>query len=289
MVFDEEVFAMIGTVMKEIKNVKQLKKWYVHHDKIRTNKTTAIIELVKSGKSDIDLLKINEFESFLFHNFKKLKTFRVEYNKSIKFQPVQLPRIVLSTLNTLHPSSQLILRWFDRTVCGGDVTKGTGWLHLFSISNMYKSWFIRFVFFEIVSMCYVLFVKGWPQGFEENKFRGICVDGVSRETIDNGFSYQLIEHATVGRDDHFIFPMKYCIESPKTNGEFWVTTGNAKISDIVSEQAYQDIVKNRVCEVEIREETELVKVANIIRTKCNLSPIPAPNLIQPECYYFSQI
>lgn len=264
----------------------ELKKWYDTGKFSKSKATLQITRLIKDGKENKDLIKADE--CFFFHNAKHIETFRTEYDKTKTFVPVNPPPIDISSFPSLHESWRLFLEFWNHSVCGGQVTKGWGWTHIHGVSNSWKSFFVAHTFCAILPTATVVFSNKWPQGFQENTYQVIFVDGVTKETIKNGFTTQLMEHATVGTDDHFIFPQKYAVKQPKTNGELWITTGNHRMKDIVDEDTWNDIVRYRVREIEVRDVTNLPALANIIRRRSGLSQVAVPQLVVPPSFKFSQ-
>ena len=114
------------------------------------------------------------------------------------------------------------------------------------------------------------------------------MDGLSSETVSNGFTTQLMEHGTAGIDGSFEFPIKYAVRSPVTHGEIWVTTGNHPLRDVVGQTVYDDIVKMRATEMEVRVESFLPALANVIRRNSGLEAVDIPALVQPETFKFTQ-
>ena len=107
---------------------------------------------------------------------------------------------------------------------------------------------------------------------------------MTTKTIKEGFSEQLMEHATMGFDYSFIFPVKFIQNAPKTQGEVWITTSNHKLVDMVGKSVFADIVNKRATRVNVDLETDLVALANVIRRNSNLPDVVAPTLVQPESY-----
>lgn len=284
--FDPEIFAIHGKILGTITTIGELKKWYLKGDKHKPSKTVLIIDLIKRGLTDEEILKSDEV--FAFWNMQKIKNFRSEYFKAKPLEPVKVPPLKIDLYSDVHPSALVILRFWSRTVADGVVKKGTGWLHIFSSSNALKSWFVAVTFSQLLKSAYIVFTKQWPDGFVENSYQVLICDGLSEETVKQGFHSQLMEHGTVGKEDSWVFPQKYLVHPMKTNGEIWVTTGNRKLKHIVGDSVFQDIVKNRVTEAEVRDVTDLVRLANIIRLSVGVSAVNAPTITVPDTFYFSQ-
>ena len=85
-VFDDTVCFMYGIILGRIRNMAELKKWYVKGNKHKPKPTILIIEMIKAGLSDAEIIASNEM--FAFWNIRKIKEFRAAYMKTVKFVPI---------------------------------------------------------------------------------------------------------------------------------------------------------------------------------------------------------
>lgn len=287
-IFDAKQFAMSGFPLVEIRTLLGLKKFYVSGKLSKQSKTEQVLEMIQSGMTNQDIKR--QHGSFYFHQCNKIIQSRIHHQQHQTFPFVRPTPIDLTALTDVHASGMACLRWWNKGPCADPATysKGDSWLNLRGISNIGKSSFVRRTFCDILTVAQIVFAKGWSQGFTENGQQVMYVDGVTSETMRNGFSAQCMEHATVGHDDFFLFPVKYAIDAPRTHGELMVTTTNLKLKEIVGEVTWETIVKERVCEIEIRAETDIYRIANIIRRSCNLPSLPPPIVTSPDGYSFSQ-
>ncbi len=284
--FDPAVFCMVGLPFGAIRSILELKTWYTTGHYATTTKCTRMAKLVETGCSNQELIKADP--GWVLKNLRDVDAFRMELDRSKPFVPVRPPLIDLDTAPVLHRSWPIFYRFWNTAICTGNARKGWGWIHLWGKSNVFKTKFVNDTFCSILPCATVLFVKGWPQGFAENKYQCIVVDGLSSETVANGFTSQLMEQATAGIDGSFEFPVKYAVRSPVTHGEIWVTTGNHPLRHVMGEDVYTNIVAMRATEIEVRVESYLPALANVIRRNSGLEAIDIPNLVRPETFQFTQ-
>eukprot|EP01083_Nonionella_stella_P098970 278376_1 len=285
--FDRNLFYMHGMVLGSIGTPKELKKWFETGAKLETKSTVVIISMIRKGWTNAQIMAENP--TFFFHNQKKIEQFRSEYNRSIQLaRPKHLKPCAIP--ENAHGSQKVVLKWWNRTVVQDEVKKGSGWLHIFGLSNSLKSWFVAHTFSALTKCASLEFKeKNFPSGFSENKYHGFIVDGFNKKTIKQGFTRQIMEHATVGRDDYFRIPRKYAVTAPRTRGEWWITIGNDRMCNLVDADVYYTIVRNRVCEVQFDlERTNPVALANMIRHSNGMRAIGAPVVIVPDSYFLSQ-
>ncbi len=130
----------------------------------------------------------------------------------------------------------------------------------------------------------------YPQGFTENKYFGIIVDGVNYATCVKGaFDIQLIEHGTVGHDDTWHLPRKYVADAPELHGEWFWTLGNWSMQSIWSQEQWTKIIKSRCLEIEWDpKRIQPIRLCNHIRKTQGLAPVEAPPIEYPKNYYLSQ-
>eukprot|EP01083_Nonionella_stella_P146233 459674_1 len=287
-VYDESVCFLFGNILGSIKTPNELKTWYITNQKTSAN-TTKIISMIKSGLSNEDIM--NNDEKFFFWHSRRINNFRAEFDRNKTLEHPCLTEVPPCADH--HPSQSIFLRWFNCACVRAQHRKGGGWAHLWGKSNALKSWFISVTIMDCLPCVYLSFKqRNFTDGFRANTFFGLIIDGFSSETVANGFGPGLMEHGTIGSDSHWIFPKKHCAESPSTNGEFIVTIGNSPMEHCVTPEIWNDIVKNRLTQIEIDPKRfKPVALANEIRLSqlnLRLDAVTRPKLIIPERYYLSQ-
>ena len=70
--------------------------------------------------------------------------------------------------------------------------------------------------------------------------------------------------------------------------EPWITTGNQRCAYFMDPTRYHEIVRYRVVEIELRSEFQPVRIANLLRTNSNLSPVVGLIVRQFMNYIFFQ-
>ena len=283
---DPYIFQRVGFPLGFITTNEQLLKWFKSGEKTKSCATDEVIALIESGMDERTIM--TKYKRFYFHQQKKLLQYKMKHDSLQPFQFIHPSPIDMELLDGYHRTAKAIAFFYNRTFCGLTVSKGHGWLHIWGPSNALKSFFIAKTIKSIFVTSTLVFNGGWVEGFRENGQQVLYVDGLTEETIKNGFSGQLMEHCTVGTDDRWTFPKKYSIVAPSTNGEVMVSTGNRKMLDIVGPLRYDTIVRERVCEVEVRAETNLFGLTNIIRASANLPPVPRPVVTSPNKVQFTQ-
>ena len=172
--FNPIAFSMYGTPFGMIHSILELKSWYESGRYAAPKKNTRMAKLVESGCTNKELIKADP--GWVLKNLRDVDAFRLELSKSKPFTPIRPPLIDLSTAPVLHKSWSVFYRFWNRAVCTGGAGKGWGWIHLWGKSNVFKTKFVVDTFCSILPCATVLFVKGWPQGFEENKYQVLILN-----------------------------------------------------------------------------------------------------------------
>ena len=284
--WNEKIFWKFGTVLNKYKTFEEIKKWFENKITRSRRVTDAVINDYEEGDDFYDIRR--KHPVYAFRNKRYCKEWERDRNK---LRVLKRPALnLIEVTDEFNNPQKILLNWMNTALVLGVTKKGTSWLHLWGPSNNKKTFFIIKAIYDLLPTGKMVFnEKGWPEGFEENKYFVLWVDGLRKSTIERGFDAQMMEHGTVGTDSYWTFPVKFGVDPPRTRGEVWITTGNAPMQDLVSQEVYDSIVCNRVTEIEYKDEwMHTMQIINHVRAAQNLEPALEPPVHRPPSWRASR-
>lgn len=121
---------------------------------------------------------------------------------------------------------------------------------------------------------------GWWEKFVPRRATCYAIDGVKKETIDNGLSVEIFEAA--GALLPAVLPRRHQHTQPMTSGEPWIFTSNYHYSELFPRDVIDKVFKTRVIAIEVNKKYPLWDLCNLLLLANNKKELNSPKIVKPK-------